>query len=353
MAIQVGTHDIATLLASRFTSANDFGLGTIATILAADLAAHNAVVDDMLTDLVADTTDVQTIYGGSVGGEMVKVDEYGRSATQKAAPGATVGFPLDKFQYGIGWTRDYMLQATPADLAIRTQAAQKAHLRAIRREIQRALFGPTNSTFKDYLINGVDVPVKALVNADSANIPDLPDGSAVDSATHTHYDGSVTLTTAALTATITDVIEHGHGNRVIAAFHFNDAATVQALTGFVNATDTRVQAADNVARTMQGTDPRNMFNRFLGIYGAAEVWIKPWAIQNYAFVWDAADAGKPLMRRQRTQTALRGLRIAAPFENYPLYAEYLESYYGFGAWTRTNGAALRFNNATYVIPTIS
>ena len=49
----------------------------------------------------------------------------------------------------------------------------------------------------------------------------------------------------------------------------------------------------------------------IGIFHGAEVWVKPWAIANFAFAWDAASPQKPLVFRQRTQTSLQGLRIAA------------------------------------------
>jgi hypothetical protein len=85
----------------------------------------------------------------------------------------------------------------------------------------------------------------------------------------------------------------------------------------------------------------------------AEVWVKSWAIDNYPFVWDAADPNKPLAYRQRAQTALQGLRIAAENEDYPLYARFIEAEFGFSVWTRTNGAVHKTDNATWADPTIT
>lgn len=351
MAMQVGTYDIKSLLAARFTSANQYGLDTIAEILQADLDNYNASTQEQLTQLADVTIDVQRIYGSSIGGEMVEVDEYGRSSTQRATPGSTVGFPLKLFQYGIGWTRAYLNRATPADLAIRQQAAQKAHRKAVRTEIRRAIYTPTNSTFKDYLVNEVDVPVKALVNADSASIPDGPDGGSFDAATHTHYNAVNGLTAAALTDTINDVIEHGHGGKIMAAINFNDVAAVMALTGFVSAPDYRIIPATTGAVTRETTNPSQLYNRYIGVFGAAEVWVKPWALQNYIFVWDSADPEKPLaFRQENVGDPLQGLQIAAELDLYPLYAQYMEAKFGVGVWSRTNGAVLYFASGTYAAP---
>jgi len=85
-----GTYDINDLLAVRFQSAAEFGLDTIRQTLEADIAAHNAIVMQMVSELCEVTTDRQRIYGTSAGGEMVEVDEYGRSQTQAPVTGASV-----------------------------------------------------------------------------------------------------------------------------------------------------------------------------------------------------------------------------------------------------------------------
>ena len=126
-----GTHDISTLLANRNQSVAEYGLDRIVPVLRAELARHNAIVRTLTSDLAGFTTDRQRKYGVSVAGDMYEVDEYGRAPTQLTKPGDTVGFPLKRFQYAIGWTQDWFEQKTPADMAIATQAAERAHLRRI------------------------------------------------------------------------------------------------------------------------------------------------------------------------------------------------------------------------------
>ena len=347
-----GTHDINTLLATRFQSAAEFGLDTIQRVLAADLAAHNAIVQEMVSDLCEITTDRQRKYGTSVSGEMVEVDEYGRAQTQLAKPGATVGFPLRMFQFNVGWTEKWFQLHTPADMAIGVQNAQKAHMRALQRDIKRAMYASGNYTFNDFLVDKVDLAVKRFVNADSASIPDGPNGETFDGASHTHYNTNASLTATVMQTNIEDVIEHGHGNQVRVAIARADETAVRALSGFVAYPDPRIiyRNTDTPGQTL---DISRLDNRAIGIFNGAEVWVKPWAIANYALAWDAGDPNKPLAFRQRSNTALQGLRIAATLNTYPLVAQYMEAEWGIGVWTRTNGAILYFANGTWADPTIN
>src|SRR6185369_2324415 len=128
MASNTGTYDISTLLATRFQSAAEFGVDTIEKVLAADVAAHNTIVQEMVSDMCEVTTERQRVYGTSADGEMQEVDEYGAAPTQRPTVGDSVGFPLRLFQFNLGWTEKFMQTATPADLATQVQSAEKAHL---------------------------------------------------------------------------------------------------------------------------------------------------------------------------------------------------------------------------------
>lgn len=357
MAPQVGTYDVSQLLDTRFdsVSAIEFGMDSLAEIVQRDVDAHNAVVRDMITDLAEPTVDRLRTYGTGTSGEMIEVDEFGRSETQVSAPGSNVAFPLRLFQYGIGWTRKYMERATVRDIALQTASAQKAHLRRIRYDIKRALYLSANYTYTDHLIDRVALSVKRLVNADSATIPDGPDGSTFTASSHSHYNGAASLTTTAVDTQISDLLEHGHGAKVMIAINYADVASWTGLSGFVPAVASYVDIpAYNVTVPSARTDLGNQYNRLVGYYGAAEVWVKPWAISTYPFAWDAGSPDKPLAFRQRNVAdALQGLRLAAELDTYPLYAKYFEAEFGFGVWTRTNGVVLYTGNATYADPTIT
>jgi len=347
-----GTHDISTLLASRDTSAAEFGLNNILPIINGELARHNAIVTTLVNDLATFTTDRQRKYGISVAGDMHEVDEYGRAPTQVSKPGATVGFPLKMFQYALGWTRKWFELHTPADMVIAVQGGERAHLRMYSREIKRAFLLSGNYTWDDFLVDGVDLAVKRLVNADSAPIPEGPNGETFTASTHTHYVGEASLLASFVTAEISNVLEHGHGNMIRIAISATDEAAFRALTGFVAYTDPRLTmstAADSLSTRLDITRANN---RAIGIFGAAEVWVKSWMPASYLFFWDAG-SDKPLVIRQRTSTSMQGLRIAGALDAFPLYAEYMESEFGVGVNTRTNGSVLYTGNATYSDPTVT
>lgn len=354
MANNTGSLDINSLLAARFQSAAAFGLSTIQQVLEADIAAHNLLMQQMLGELCEFTVDRQRIYGTSADGEMIEVDEYGQAPTQRSLPGATVGFPLRLFQFNLGWTKKWFETSTPADMAIATQAAEQAHKRAVQREIKRAIFLSSNYTWNDYLVDKVDLNVKRLVNADGAKIPNGPNGETYNGASHTHYTAEASLTAANLTASINTTIEHGHGGMVKTAIARADEAAVRALTGFVAYLDARVIAATNAQSAGQGLtlDVSRLDNRPIGVFAGSEIWVKPWAIQNYAFTWDAGSPKKTLAFRQRDAAALQGLRIAAEWDDHPLYAQFMEAEFGVGVWTRTNGSVHYFGGGSYTDPII-
>lgn len=352
MPLNTGTHTIDQLLAVENISILDYGLENVANTLRADVAAHNAIVDEQTAALCEQTTERGMVYGASASGEFIDADELSRAPSQLETAGGMVDFPLLKKQYAIGWSNDYMLTRTPADMARAQLAAEAADLRAIQREIARAIYGATNYTSVDRQVDNYTLNVKRFVNADSQPVPNGPNGETFDGAAHTHYDGSATLTAAALDALITDVVEHGHGENVQVIINRANEAAFRALTGFYPYIDARVDLGANAARAAGALDITRVDNRAIGVYGSAEIVVRPWAVAGYAFAFSRGDARKPLAMRVPVQPALRGLRVAAENQAFPLYARFMERRFGIGAMTRTNGAVLYFANATYTSPTL-
>ena len=358
MPLKTGTLGIDDLIANKFQSVAEFGENTIAEVLQRDLANHNVIMRDMLAPLADTTTDRQRIQGTSQSGEMIEADEYSRGPTQKETPGQTVGFPIKRYQYAIGWTRDYMLTRTPADIATAQITVQSAQVRRTIFELKKALFSPTNYTHVDMLIDGISFPIKALVNADGAGIPNGPNGETFNGATHTHYLGSATLTTGAVDSALNTVVEHGHGTDVRIHISKGNEAAFRALTGFVAFPEPQLVPGGGAtgfipAPGTPSLDISRLDNRAIGRYNGATVWVKPWMIDNYLFVAAYGGAARPFAFRERTEAALRGLRIAGEIDTFPLRAQYMQVEFGIGVWNRTNGAVLQFNNATYTAPTIT
>lgn len=352
MAQRTGTYDVSSLLAAQNTSAVEFGIDNIADVIARDNELFSMQVAEALADICETSADRQRTVGTSVGGDMMEVDEFGQGPTQRDIPSYFLGFPLRKFQFPIGWTVQFEKNATPADFAVKNGAAQGADLRRTRYELQRAIFTPTNSTFKDHLIDNATLSVKAFINADSTAIPNGPNGETFDGTTHTHYDGNATLTAPAITAQIQDLVEHRNGADIRIIIHTADVAAFSALTGFVAL---QVPYVTINANANQVEAPRldiaKVDNRQIGWFGAAQVWTKPWAVANYSIAIDVSAPQKPLVRRVERMD--RGLHVAAQVDVHPLRAQYSEHFFGFGAYNRFAMHVLRFNNATYAAPTLT
>lgn len=354
MAQRTGTYTLPDLLAAQFATirAVEFGIDMLIAVLQADVETHNAIMQDIIGEFADPTFDIFRRQGTSTDGEFQEVDEFGRAPTQKVQAGLTVGFPLRKYQHPLGWTQDFQDRATVQDFAIGQINAQKAHRRLVAREIKRAIYGAANYTWVDiYAPMVIDVPVKAFYNADGALIPNGPNGEIFNGATHTHYMGSATLTTAAVDAMIFTIIEHGFGSQIRIYINKADEAAWRALTGFQGYVAEWLNLGmPTTLQPGQRLDTTRVDNRAIGRYGAAEIWVKPWAVANYAICLSSGSV-KPLAWRQ--DKIHPGLYVAANINIFPLYAQYMQVFLGFGVWNRGNGAVLQFNNATYTSPTIT
>jgi hypothetical protein len=358
MALKTGTHDVSSLIAARLSSIPDFSgqnLGRVQELVNQELAAHNRVMESMLADLCDISTERQSVYGSNASGSMVQTDEYGRAPTQKEAPGETVGFPLHRFQYAIGWTDVWFDIHKPVDMAVAIAGAQQAHRKRVAWDIKNALFQSANYSHYDYLVDNVLVGgsngIKRLLNADSTTIPVGPNGEEFTGSSHTHYVGEASLTAAFLVTEINNVAEHGHTGDIRIYINKAQEATVRgfAAADFVPLLESRITTN---AATLLATGGRSLDinapidNRAIGYLGGAEVWVKPWVPANYVFIFDAAGP-KPLRFRQRTESVLQGLRLKATNRAFPLEAEFMVAEYGISVWNRTNGSVLYSANATY------
>lgn len=353
--LKTGTHDVSSTLAARLSTVPNFNsqnLEKIRALIDDEQAAFNTQADQMVADLATPTTDKVVVTGNIAGGSGVEVDEYGRAPTQKEVPGETLGIPLRKFQYPIGWTTRWFEIKSPIDLAIAVAAAQTWHLKRLKYEIQRALLLSANYTFYDHLVDNQTLAVKRLINADSSTIGTGPNGESYDGATHTHYNGFASLTAANMTTNINDVVEHGLGTDVRAYISLTDETAVRALTGFVPYTDPRLIIGFPSTGTFSPTrlDITRLDNRAIGIFGAAEVWVKPWIPASYQFAFSMSGP-KPLSYRQEAG-ALAGLRVEGENPAHPLLARFFAALYGFAVTNRLNGAVGYFANATFADPTL-
>lgn len=324
-------------------------------------AIHNQLLMNTLADLVEDTTDRQRRYGGADNSDFDTVDQMGRADASKLAEGQNVGFPLRKSMRTLQWNREYFENVTGVEFAGQVNGILDADARNVYRSIRRAIFNPTNVNFTDVLVDNVVLPIKAFVNADSLDLPVAQDGTFFNSATHTHFLASASAnnpTQAEVDALLNTVREHYTGGMLMLEINIAQQSMFQTggicAAGFAPYQDVRVIPATTgaVARGVD-LDTINMYNRAIGVYNGAEVWVKPRIPAGYLFAWVKGQP-KPLVFRRPERNPARGdLRMVADNETYPLRAQSWERNFGLSVWNRTNGAVLDTTHTTYTAPAIS
>jgi hypothetical protein len=335
----LGILTMSDMLKERFQTPVQLGLDTIQRSLQADLAIHNRIVND-ITQTFADTTsDRRRRYGVSSQLEFLTADEFTRAHTQKVITGSEVEFPMDGFQAAVGWTAQFFKNKSVADMAATQVAAKVGHVARIRSQLQKAIFGSSNFSTFDYRVDNVQLDVKRFVNADGAPIPMGPNGETFNASTHTHYLFHDTLDNASAHALVQTVLEHHNDGQIRVFINSADEAAWRALADFKPYVDARLTIPITTSNPTTRLDPFKTNDRAIGLFDAAEVWVKPWALSNYAVAMDIATPMKPLALRTRDGGGAR-LDTVGTNVLFPLQADYMESEFGFGVWTRTNGAVL-------------
>src|SRR6185312_342378 len=292
------------------------------------LKAHSQLLNEAITDFVEPTTDRLRRYGGPDQMQMEELDEIGSANAQKIGPGATLGFPMKFYGGGLQWSRLYFLNATGPELAAQVEAMMDADIKNVHKQLKTALLIPTNYTFEDRRVDHVQLPVKALINADGAAIPIAPDGTTFNGSTHTHYlpataawSGATAIQMGAdLTALTTTVVEHFLTGKVLLLANQAQEASIRSIPGFYPYYDMRLTPTITTTNaTNANLDVTNLTNRAIGVYGPAEVWVKPWIPLNYVAAMQVNVPQKALCLRTRS-VGSGNLELLYDMEEYPLRA---------------------------------
>lgn len=348
----VGTLSVADLQASNNQTLARIGENQAFEAINAALVAHNFLLRQKFDPFVDVTTDRLRRYGGPDQMTMQPLDEFGRLTAQKVLVGSNVGFPLERVGVALQWTRDYFENAMASELAAQFTAAQDADVRGLDLAIRNAMFGPTNLTFTDRLVDEVTLPVKALLNADGAPVPIGPNGETFNASTHTHYLGTSSLAAADITALIKTVTEHfGMGTVVLAINQAQEAAVRGFTSNFTAYVDARLVIGANTTYAQGQLDQINFNNRDIGIFDAATVSVRPWVQAGYIVAY-MVSSQKPLALREK-RTGAFGLTLAFDNEMYPLRARALTNTYGMGVWNRHAAAILDTAHSSYNAPALT
>jgi hypothetical protein len=206
--------------------------------------------------------------------------------------------------------------------------------------------------------DGVVLPIRRLVNADSTAIPTAPDGTTFNAATHTHYlaraGGSVAASD--VVSTVDTVAEHYASGQLRVYIPRGLEATFRTFTSNFRAfTSPMLEIRSTTDQPVNG-GRLNMLSpndREIGLWDdKAIVSVKPWMPANYVLVW--MDGSRPplVMRVPSTGRGGGALFMEDEHRHHPLTAQFFGRYFGFGVWERTAAAVLYTNNTTYAAPTL-
>jgi len=339
-----------------------FGLNNALAVVSQQLGAYNYSLNSSLATLTETTTERTEASPGTINRRMAPVDEYGLARTQKAGKNYGRGFPLDRFQDATGWTEDFMAAASIGTMVTQMDSIQLAHTNEVRIALAAALYTPVQRVLREYVdvATGYQILtgqyVMPLYNGDG-EIPNVgPSGQSFDG-THTHYTAVDNLTASDLDTLANNVGEHSTGNNIVIYINQVDASKFRAMANFVAATVAQVINPLTGAVALDNLDNTRTDDKFIGYTaGGYPVFIKPWALQNYALCLNL-NGPKVIKRRISKIPMLQGLRIKGMNGVVNLFAQYVEDSFGFGVSNRAGGAALYFGPrpagatvATYVAP---
>jgi len=323
------------------------------------LAIHNAIMAELVQELCQTTTEYQGVYGGVPQMRMIRGGEFSVPLVQKVATGTTMGFPLEKSEIAMQWTRRAFEQMTLEKFRLQMQSALLADVKDFRKTLMNAVFSPVNELdFEDYLVDYRNIPVYAFLNGDGRPVPVALDGSSFPG-THTHYTFATSVTEQAVRDLLTNVIEHGTTGdvKLFIPRSFESAIwNMQASGAFHPFLQANIVPGANASYATGGTlDLGNQYNRSIGYFDGAEVVVRSWVPPKYMVCVDSgAPNDKPLAYRTLPDgvNAELGLRFEA--ETYPLRAQTMDRYYGIAPWQRHKVATLYVDAAAtaYVAPTI-
>jgi hypothetical protein len=322
------------------------------------LAAHNRILTEMRQSFIASTSE--RLFAFSVP-QLMQMDELGEHDVpdaSKIAPGYPVGFPLRKYGEALQWTRTYFLRMKMGEFAAQVNGLVDADYRNVILQVKRALFNSVNYTFIDKLVDvlrRIPLPVVCLANADGQGLPPGPNGEIFDPSTHQHYMGATTAnspTDADMTTHLNNVLEHWSSGQAYFYINQADEASVRGFTpNFQQAYDTTLHVGENITYAKGALDVVQIYNRKIGTYRGAEVWVKPWIPVNYRVCWIDVPQ-KPLMWRYDPDMP-QDLAIAFEDEAYPLRARGYERVFGLGVWGRVSAAIMDLAHTSYNIPTLT
>lgn len=333
----------------------------IAGMLGAALGGvSNEIYNDPIWSKLVSYTDspiVNYAVGNSNG--VTEFTEYAVPDPQRAQREGHM-LPLRKWDRSLEWTWSYMRDATMEDIVADIRDVvkdwrDKWRVQILTRALQR---GDDSGASKGLGSSGYSPGFATTAASTSVDFTPPSFGGTSFASTHEHYVGisGGAFTAAVFTDAYDELEEHGHSGVMEFLIGPSDAATVKALTGFVEPAQLNVNygALQDLA---QGSRVQNMNGSYLlGVINNFNVWVMRGVPQYYGIAWKSYGANSqrnPLRIRVREGYPRRPVLEVHPDPRagnsaaQPL--NYLMSYceFGVGIADRTNGTPRYVNNTTW------
>lgn len=268
------------------------------------------------------------------------------------------GYPLVHYDIGVGFTQEFLDDATDPEIRNLAILAQESWGKRRRVSMYEALFTESNVTDKD------GVNVKRLYNGDGEVPPEYE--SFTHAGTHTHYlfTAGVAAVTADIAAMEDHLIHHGYGDDLPGGaggqlwLHAPRVlmGTIRGFADFIPAASASVgvelAASGVIIGGTQNAGPG--VQGFVGRFAVIEDNTIPAGYMLGYATGGAFNPSNPVRMRQHANPSARGLRLNPGRNDYPLEEAYYDGYVGAGVAHR-GAAVVMFEDAgagsAYVDPT--
>ncbi len=266
------------------------------------------------------------------------------------------GYPLVHYDIGVGFTQEFLDEATTQEVTALADLAEEAWNRRRRQTIYEAIFGNTNYTDKD------GYAVKRLYNADGEVPPEYED--FVHTGSHSHYlwTAAATLAAGDLNTMESHLLHHGYGDDALGGtggtlwLHVPRAVmtTIRGFTNFIAAQSSAIAVVRD-GEVIGGNQPTGP-----GVQGYHNRWTiveDPSIPAGYLLGYVSGgefNVNNPVRVRSHQNPSARGLRLNPGRNDYPLQDSFYDGYVGAGIAHRGAAVVMYIDSGSggaYVAPT--
>ncbi len=344
----------------EFELADGTSFANVLSMMNAGLGALNAELyaHPLFSKIVSYTDMPEVEYRVGTSTRFEQHTEYGLPDAQRAETAGHM-LPYLEWDYGLGWTYDYLKRARMAQVAADLRAANDAARDKYRIGLLSRLFKRGDDTGNSKGLGATGISPGFATAAAATGVDFVPPGFGGNTFTedHEHYvaiAGGV-ITDNVFADIVADLREHGHEPTYDVIVSPLDAAAVKALDGTVEVASRLVRygSDQDLANIAQSSITPGIYP--IGVNNDCVIWSVPGVPRYYAFGWKsygANSARNPLrvrLEKGRSRPQIYAMRHPNANQGYfPLQNMYVFFNFAVGVGEdRTNGTARYVNNATW------